>query len=122
MKTSLTADWPSIDPGTFRHQIQLLAPTAASDAVGSITAFSVTSPPTFAWASIDYMRGADLIKQGVESTNAWIKVKAWYRPEFTTECRIQLPSGAQFAIQYVENVRELSAYMVLTCLGIGQVA
>jgi head-tail adaptor len=118
-KPNINADIPTVNPGTFRHQITLLSPVAGSDASGATLTYQASVPPVTAWASIDYIRGADLIKSGQEATQAIIKVTSWYRSQFTPQSRLQLPSGASFIIQYLENVKEMNTFMILTCLGLG---
>jgi head-tail adaptor len=118
-KISLASDWPGIDPGSFRHRVTLLQPTITAGLSGSVATFAASDPPIGAWAKIDYVRGTDLIKAGVEVSQTFTKVTSWWRPEFTVQCQIQFPSGSVYRIQNVENVREMNTYMVLTCLAIG---
>jgi SPP1 family predicted phage head-tail adaptor len=116
---ALTDNWPTIDPGQFRHQITLLSETTISDASGVSVTWAAASPPVTAWAKIEYLRGTDLIKAGQDVTQAYLKVTMWYRPQFTAQSRIQTLSGNQYIIQAIENVLEMNTYMVLTCLGVG---
>jgi head-tail adaptor len=118
-KDSFYADYPTIDPGSFRHQIILLSQTLGSDAGGSTFTYQVGVPPVTTWAKIDYLRGDELLKSGQDVSQSFLKVTAWYRAEFAAGSRIQAPSGSQFIIQNVENVKEMNMYMVLMCLGIG---
>jgi SPP1 family predicted phage head-tail adaptor len=120
VKTNINGLWPTIDPGEFRHQVTLLVPTTTTDASGNVQTFAAGAPPITAWAKIDYVRGTELIKAGQDVTQTYIKLTAWYRQEFKSNCRIQVPSGSQFLIQNVENVKEMNTFMVLMCLGIGE--
>lgn len=118
-KTNINGTLPTIDPGEFRHQVTLLVPTMVTDASGSVQTFAAGNPPVTAWAKIDYVRGTELLKAGQDVTQTFIKVTSWYRNEFQATGRLQLPSGSQFLIQNVENVKEMNTFMVLTCLGLG---
>ncbi len=115
----LNSPWPSIDPGQFRHQITLLEQVSSSDASGMTVTYQPDDIPVTAWAKIEYLRGMDIIKAGQDISQVYLKITAWYRPEFTANKRIQAPNGNQYVIQAVENVSEMNVYMVLTCLGIG---
>lgn len=119
MKPSINSQWPTINPGEFRHQINLLVQVVGSDESGTNVTYSPPSQAVNTWVKIDYVRGDELIKSGQDVTQVVIKCTGWYRSEFTAQSRIQLPSGQQFIIQYIENVREQNMYMVLTCIGIG---
>jgi SPP1 family predicted phage head-tail adaptor len=122
MKTSLFANLPTCDPGDFRDQVTLLVETITNDASGSVQKWAPAFPATNAWSRIDYVRGTDLIRGGQDVTQTYIKVTSWFRKEFQTNCRIQVPGGSQFQIQNVENVKSMNTYMVLTCLGLGEVS
>ena len=119
MQTNLNANWPTFNPGEFRHQITLLEPTTTMDIAGAKTTFAPGNPCVTAWAKIEYLRGAELIKAGQDVTQQFLKLTSWFRPEFKSQCHIQTPSGSEYIIQAVENVREMDTFMVLMCLGIG---
>jgi SPP1 family predicted phage head-tail adaptor len=116
---SLGSDWPTVDPGRFRHQITLLEQVAGSDASGAKVDYKADDIPVTAWADFEYLRGTDIIKAGQDISQVYAKVTMWFRPEFTANKRIQTSDGAQFVIQAVENVRRMNMYAVLMCLGIG---
>jgi len=113
----MPADWPVIDPGKFRHRVALLNQSQSTDASGVSATW--TAGPTIAWMAIEYVRGTDIIKAGQDVTQSYLKLTGWWRPEFTASQRVQVPSGAVYIIQAVENVLEMNQYMVLTCLGVG---
>lgn len=115
----LNADFPSIDPGQFRHQITLLEQVAGNDSSGVNVAYVADSQPVNAWAKIEYLRGDALLKAGQDVSQVRLKVTMWYRAEFTANKRIQGPTGNQYVIEAVENVLEMNTYMVLMCLGVG---
>jgi SPP1 family predicted phage head-tail adaptor len=119
MKTNINSAWPTIDPGEFRHQITLLSPVAGTDSAGANVTYAADPVPVTAWAKIETIRGDEMIKAGQDVSQVFLKVTSWYRPDFTVNARIQAPSGNVFVIQYIENVREMNVFMVLTCLGIG---
>jgi SPP1 family predicted phage head-tail adaptor len=117
VKPNLNSEFPTVNPGDFRHQIILLEQTIGSDAAGANVSYDAA--PVTAWAKIDFVRGSELIRAGQDVSQSVIKVTMWYRPEFAVSQRIQVPDGSTFIIQYVENVKMMNMYQVLTALGIG---
>jgi SPP1 family predicted phage head-tail adaptor len=108
-----------INPGRLRHTITLLEPQTTVGVSGVETTFAPGSPPVTALAEIKYVRGVDVIKSGQVVSQTYLTVTIRYNPAFTAGKRIQKYDGKQYIIQAVENVREMNAYMVLTCLGLG---
>ena len=108
-----------INPGRLRHTITLLEPTTAAGASGMVTTYAPANPPTTALAEIKYVRGIDVIKSGQAVSQTYLSVTIRYNPAFAAGKRIQKWNGEQYIIQAVDNVKEMNAYMVLTCLGLG---
>ena len=118
-RPNINASYPTCDPGDFRHLITLLEPTTGTDESGTTVSYEPGTPPITAFAKIDYLRGTEMIKAGQDVSQTYLKITAWYRPEFSATSRIRTASGSHYRIQAVENVHEMSVFMVLTCLGIG---
>jgi head-tail adaptor len=111
--------WPAINPGEFKHQVSLLVPTIKTDISGGVATYAPAVPPVNTFVKIQYLRGDEIVKSGQDVSQVYLKLTGWYRPEFSTQIRVQLPSGIIVLVQYVENVLETNTYMVLTCIGIG---
>jgi len=107
-----------INPGRLRHTITLLEPTNTMGVSGMVTTYAPENPPVTALAEIKYVRGVDVIKSGQVVSQTYLSVTIRYNPAFAAGKRIQKWNGEQYIIQAVENVREMNAYMVLTCLGL----
>lgn len=116
---SLGDKFPSIDPGEFRHHFTFLNQIPASDASGTSVSWSAASPPETAWGKMQMVRGTDVIKSGQDTAQVFMMLTTWYRSGSYSNKRIQTPNGSQFVIQAVENVLQMNAFMVLTCIGIG---
>ena len=112
-------DWPSIDPGRFRNQVSLLAKNNKTSGSGIVISYEPIDPPVTAQVDIQFVRGDELIKGGVDVSQSFLKMTGWYRAEFSAGNRIRTSDGQEFTIQYRENVRFMGIYMVLTCLSIG---
>ena len=108
-----------VNPGDFRHTVTLLTPVAGTDAGGVTTTYQPGSPAVFIYAKIEYLRGAEVIKGGLDTTQAWVKITSYFNAAFTAGKRVQLPKGNQAIIQFMDNVREMDAYMEITGLVIG---
>jgi hypothetical protein len=85
-----------------------------------VTNWEPNTPPVTAWVKIDYLRGDEIIKAGQDVSRIFLKITGWWRSEFAANStRLQLPHGNIVIVQYVENVKFMNTYMVLTCKGIG---
>ena len=108
-----------INPGRLRHTITLLEPTTTLGPSGMVTTHAPANPPVTALAEIKYVRGTETAKEGQVIPQTFLQVTMRYNPAFTAGKRIQKWNGEQYIIQAVENVKEMNAYMVLSCLGVG---
>lgn len=77
------------------------------------------SPPLTAYAKIDPLRAAEVIKGGSDVSQVRIDVTIRYRPGITANMRLQTPNGAQLLIEGIENRLEMNMWLILTCLGVG---
>ena len=118
MKTTLNSEWPSCDPGTFRHCVTLLQQTITTDISGSVAVFQEGIDPITISARIDFIRGSEIIKSGQDISTTYIKLTSWYRPEFTGGQHLRV-NNSHFIIQYAEDVKMLGIFMVLTCIAFG---
>lgn len=118
-KYNLNNSYPTCNPGEFRNIITLLQPVTTVGVAGSETAYQAGSPATTAHARIEYLRGSEQIRSGIDISQQYLKITAWYDPAFTVQSRIQTEGGSVYIIQNVENVREMSVFMVLWCIGLG---
>jgi head-tail adaptor len=110
-----TNSWPRADPGTFRHVITLLEPTPGTDSFGGITTYSPAVPPVIVYAAIDFLRGEEIVRQGLDVSQIYLKVTSWFRSEFSTKKRILAPDGSQYIIVSPDNAHLMNVTMELTC-------
>jgi head-tail adaptor len=108
-------NWPQLNPGRLRHKIIQLEPVAGSDASGVVTSFQPAQPPVFIRADIEYLRGDEAVKAGLDVGQTYLLVTAWYRADFSEQDRILAPDGATYIIQTKNNVRLMNVVMELTC-------
>ena len=118
-RDNINGTFPAVDPGSFRHQIQLLGQVVSNGTAGAQVSYQTLNPPVTSWAKIEYVRGSELISGGQDVSQDFLKLTLWYRPEYAANMRIQTPSGKQYIIQSYENVKEMNVYLILYCLGIG---
>ena len=106
--------WPTLNSGELRHRVTVLAETVIASAAGTDTALS---PVISAWAKIEPMKGADVIRSGQNVTQLLVIVSMYYDTRVQPKMQLQALNG-RYAIQAVRNVLELNAVMELTCLAI----
>jgi head-tail adaptor len=112
---------PAIDAGALRELITFLNPTTELGVSGEATTWAPGSPPDVAFAEIQPVRGADIIKGGQDVSKMWCTVTIRYRaPGRQANQRLQDSSGNVYVIQAVENLLPgLKKYQQLTCELIG---
>lgn len=112
--------WPVVDIGRLRHWITILQPGFPSpqtyDAAGPQT--QLTSFTT-AMASIETVRGMDVIKSGQTTTQLFLEVVMLYQPGILADMQVQSDNGSKYLVQSVENILELNVVLVLNCIGLG---
>jgi SPP1 family predicted phage head-tail adaptor len=107
-------NWPSINPGLLRHQIQIEAQTTATDGAGQRQ--DVWTVAFGAYAAIDALSWKELFQAGQDTSQVThIVTLRWTNdPIFPG---MQVIFGARrFRIQSVENVQELNVLVKLLCL------
>ena len=113
---------PDVDGIELRHQVIFLEPTTVTDESGVSTDWAAGNPPQTAYAKIETISAADVIKGGQDVSQVRINVTVRYRPDrnITAGMRLQLPDGSVLMIEGTpENLAGDNRYLVLTCLGVG---
>lgn len=109
--------WPTLDAGKLRHPITIWQMSSVSgDASGTTVDPSVL---TTAVASIEPVRGTDVIRSGQTTTQLFVTVKMWFQPGILPDMQVQTEGGSRYLIQSIENVLEMSVVLVLNCIGLG---
>jgi SPP1 family predicted phage head-tail adaptor len=109
--------WPKIDPGAMVHQITILQQTQGTDISGAVT---VWTPFVSTWASIDPVRGTDVLKAGQDTTNLYLRVCIRWQTGIQPNMRVQRVDGVTtYVIQAIENPGERNVVLVLFCLALG---
>ncbi len=106
--------WPTLNSGDLRNRVTVLAETVTTNAAGTDT---VLAPVITAWAKIEPMKGADVIRSGQSITELPVIVSMYYDARVQSKIQLQTLTGI-YAIQAVRNVLEMNAVMELTCLAI----
>lgn len=116
MSTPQYKDPLALPAGSLRHAVTILQPSFTTDASGTITTWSTF---TVVRASLDPIRGIEIIHSGQDVTNVFLTMKCRYIPGIDTTMRAQSQHG-QYIIQAIENVLERNRVLVLTLLAVGQ--
>lgn len=107
--------WPYIDPGTLIHQIQLQTKTIERDSFGQKK--DVWNTTLSLYASIEPVRGIDLIRSGQQTNQLYLKVSFPYVAGVLPSMRGQAANGV-YQIESIENPLDLGALLILTCLAV----
>jgi head-tail adaptor len=113
------SSFPTVNPGDFRHWITFLRQQSVVSISGTKVTWVADSPPQGAWAKIEAIRGADLIREGQDATILYLTVSMWFQPGITSNMHIITPSGAECVVLSVENVLSLNHILILNCQAIG---
>lgn len=112
--------WPVLDIGRLRHQITVQQFGAASPPAYT------ASGPNMAWttfttamASIEIVRGTDVIKGGQTTTQLFLTVGMWWQPGILPNMRVVSDNGSTYVIQSIENILELDVVLVINCIALG---
>lgn len=107
--------WPSFDPGTLVHQVQLLRQQVGSGAAGANVSWV-----TFltAYAAIEPMRGMDAIRAGQQVSQLTLTVTMRWQSGILPNMRVKSLNGT-YLIQSIENIGERNIWLRMTCLGLG---
>ena len=115
--------WPTLDPGSLRHPIKIWQMSSLGGDVSGTTVdpFLVTAAPPAAptMASIEPVRGTDVIRGGQTTTTLYLTIKMWFQPGITPDMQVETESGSRFLIQSIENLLEMNLVLVLNCEGLG---
>jgi head-tail adaptor len=116
---SIDPGYVDINPADLRHQITFLEQSTAVDASGVGIVYAPGIPPDVAWAKMQAIKAADVIKGGSDVSQVRMTVTIRYRPRRVPSMRFQTANGSVYVIEAIENVLEMNALLVMTCLGIG---
>lgn len=118
---------PTINIGAMRHQVTVLAQLPSNppvtDASGIIQPWQPIAPPM--WAAIgseaagSIRQGGDVIKGDQTTAQSYFFVAMWWVDSISSSMRLTTENGLTLVIQSIENLLEMNAVLVLTCLGIG---
>lgn len=113
-----------VNIGAMRHQVTVLQLGAASppayDAGGPRQSFSPLL--TDLAAGIEMIRGTDVIKGGLATTELYLQIMIWFQEavQVLPAMRIkQQHNNSQYVIQSVENPLGLDVILILNCVGLG---
>ena len=113
-----------VNIGRMRHQVSILqlgvSSPPAYDAGGPIQTYN----PILAnvAAAIDMIRGTDVIKGGMQTTELYLQIMIWFEEavQILPSMRVtQQHNNSQYVIQSVENILALDQILILNCLGLG---
>lgn len=110
---------PSINIGALRHSITIQSQAPKSppnfDIAGQITEWADFATAN---AAIQAIRGDDVIKGGLATTQLYITVALWYIPGVQPNMRVQHRDSI-YLIQSVDNILEMDMVLVLNCVALG---
>ena len=107
--------WPTLDAGELRHQITILGPVPGSDASGSTV---MMSPKVTAYAKIEVVRGADVVRNGQVTTQTMLVISMWYQDGIASNMQVQALNGL-YVIEEIENVLEMDIVFKMNCIALG---
>jgi SPP1 family predicted phage head-tail adaptor len=110
------SSWPKVDPGKMVHQITFLQQVKGTNISGTVMTWA---PWLTTWASIDPVRGIDMLKAGQDVTQVYLTIKIRWQTGILPNMRIQSDMGETYIIQAIENPGERNVILVLTCLAMG---
>lgn len=112
---------PWIDSAQFREPITFLVQSITSGVAGAAASWAPASPPDTAYAEIQPIRAADVIKGGQDVSKVWCVVTIRYRsPGRQATERFQDTYGNVYVVEAVENLTPgRKKYQQLTCELIG---
>jgi SPP1 family predicted phage head-tail adaptor len=107
-------NWPSINPGLLRHQIQIEAQTAATDGAGQRQ--DVWTTMFGAYAAIDTLSLREMYQSGQDTSQVTHRVTLrWTNDPIVPGMQVMF-GARRFRIQSVDNVLELNVLVKLLCL------
>jgi SPP1 family predicted phage head-tail adaptor len=119
MAYSTPKDPLALEAGDLRHSITILQPWITMGSSGAETSY--TAFLSDVRAKIEPMRGTDIVKSGMTTTQTFLTVTIRYVSGITAQMQVQRQSGATYIIQAIENVLERNRVLKLLCLDIGGV-
>jgi len=113
------SQWPSVNPGTFRHHVTFLEQSTFHGTSGAGIAYLPASPPHSAKCAIDPVGGSGRIQSGQDAAIQEIRITMRYQAWVLPSMRVQAADGDVFIIKTIENPRRMNRYLILQCVGIG---
>lgn len=116
MPTIIYKDPVSLAAGDLRSAVTILHRTTTTDASGTVVSWSTFKSNVR--CKIEPLRGVELLKSGVDTTQLYCTITARFDPAITTQMRVQTLDGDVFIIQAIENVLRRNVIMRMTCMGV----
>lgn len=112
----------SVNIGAMRHQITItqlaLSSPPAYDPAGPVKTYQPFISGLL--AAIEVLRGTDVIRGGLITSQVFLTVLIWYQPGILSNMRVQnLDNGSTYVIQSLNNVLERNEVLLLNCIGLG---
>jgi SPP1 family predicted phage head-tail adaptor len=111
--------WPQIDPGKLVHRIQLQTQTMVGDSFGQLQPVWTTTFTT--WASIEPVRGLDLIRSGQETTQLFLTVTIPWQAGVLAKMRVLTVDNEAYIIQSIEDPLHRHVILILNCLLLNEI-
>jgi hypothetical protein len=119
---------PVVEVGAMRHVVTILQLGASSPVTYDASGVAASTWNTFmagyvcaigGQAAGAVRGGTDVSRVDQTASQLTLVVVGWYVPGVVPNMRITSENGSTYIIQSIENVLEMNAVMVMTCLGIG---
>lgn len=110
--------WPGVDPGDLRHQLTFLKQTIGTDGTGANIGWFPTNPPVTAAASMEVLRGDEVIKAGLDISQLYAIFIIRYQDGIVASARFQTEAGSVWIIQAIEDIEDRGVLLRITALGL----
>lgn len=112
----------SVNVGAMRHSITItqlgLSSPPATDAAGPVKTYLPFLSSLM--AAIEVLRGTDVIRGGLITSQVFLTVLIWYQPGVLPNMRVQnLDNGNVYVVQSINNILERNEVLLLQCIGLG---
>lgn len=115
-----TSSWPSVNPGTLRHRVQLQQKSASQDAAGQPLTTWTTVLTT--WARIEAITLREMFQANQLVSQISHTITMRYQSTVPVAPGMQILFGTHtYTVQAVNNIEERGVLLRLLCLQIGAV-